>query len=60
MHLFGRNRDHDYYFELLVTEKRDTHCAGTIRLQRAVHIARIDGENPSFRACNKTSLQRSS
>ena len=24
MHLFGRNRDHDYYFELLVIEERDT------------------------------------
>ena len=23
MHLFGRNRHHDYYFELLVTEEQD-------------------------------------
>src|SRR5580692_2711611 len=24
MHLFGRNRDHDYYFELLREEEQDT------------------------------------
>jgi len=23
MHLFGRNRDHDYYFELLAEEEQD-------------------------------------
>jgi hypothetical protein len=23
MHLFGRNRDHDYYFGLLTEEERD-------------------------------------
>src|ERR1700732_4831056 len=25
MHLFGHNVDHDYYFELLCEEERDTH-----------------------------------
>jgi hypothetical protein len=39
MHLFGRNRDHDYYFELLVTEEQDaqsvpTHLKNTRSLER--------------------------
>jgi hypothetical protein len=42
VHLFGRNRDHDYYFKLLREEKRDAQSISHVGLHTILRFSSLE------------------